>query len=102
MTRDEKKRKVFLGGISTNVTEKDLKKYFRSYGPIERATVNREHFTDISRGSGFVIFKMMEDAEALLEENADHILKGKKFNCQRCYSREEIKELKSSTSSKRA
>lgn len=66
-----------------------------------RATVNREHFTDKSRGSGFVIFKSVATAEAVLSSDHEHSLKGKVFSCQQCFSREEIKEKKKTSSKQR-
>lgn len=97
MSKNEKKRKLFLGGISKTINEAELKEYFGKYGPVERVTVNREHFTNVSRGSGFVIFETIEHAEKVILENADHVLKGKKFNCQKCFTREEMSDLKSTS-----
>lgn len=101
-SKEEIKRKIFLGGISTSVTEQDLRSYFEEkFGPVKRATVNREHFTDNSRGSGFVIFKKSSTAQAVLDSEEEHFLKGKVFSCQQCFSREEIKDIKKTYSKKK-
>ncbi len=53
-----KAKKIFVGGMSKLVQEEDLVEYFSLFGPVEKATVTRNHATNESRGCGFVVFKM--------------------------------------------
>lgn len=89
--KNKKRRKVFVGGLDKRVNERMLKAYFAKYGPVERAIINREHYTDKSRGSGFVLFKDVNSATKVLNESSPHILEGKMFDCQPCLLRNEVK-----------
>lgn len=93
-SQDKKKRKLFIGGLDKRVDEKMLKEYFEKYGEVERTIINREHYTDRSRGSGFVLFVTVESAKKVLDETSPHVLKGKIFDCQPCLLRSEVKEKK--------
>lgn len=91
--KDQKQRKIFVGGIPKDVTEKSLKKYFSKFGQVVRTVVNREHYTDKSRGSGFVLFKSSKSATLVLQQES-HVLNGKSFDCQPCLLREEVQKTK--------
>ena len=56
-------KKLFVGGLSWETTDADLKKAFASYGEITEARVITERDTGRSRGFGFVTFARDEDAE---------------------------------------
>lgn len=71
-----------------------LKKFFNKYGIVERAVVNREHYTDFSRGSGFILFKESNSAQKVLDEEKPFILNNKIFYCQPCLLRNEVKNKK--------
>lgn len=89
----QKQLKVFIGGITSNTTEQDIKAYFSKFGRVTRAVVNKEHYTNKPRGSGFVIFNEASSVKKVLSQS-DHILRGKKFDCQPCLLREEIEKSK--------
>lgn len=91
--KDQKQRKIFVGGISKDVTEENLYEYFSQFGQVARTVVNREHYTDKSRGSGFVLFKSSKPIQLVLNKE-EHILNGKQFDCQPCLLREEVKKTK--------
>jgi RNA recognition motif-containing protein len=84
------KRKIFVGGLKKSVTEQDLLNYFNNFGAVEKVIISREHYTDISRGCGFVIFKSIKSAKKTLYFKGAHKLHGKQFGCKSCKSREEI------------
>lgn len=95
-SKSKKKRKIFIGGLDKKVNEYQLKEYFSKYGEVERATINREHYTDKSRGSGFILFSDSDSAKRALNDPSPHILNNKLFDCQPCLLRNEIKEKKKS------
>ncbi|XP_023345472.1 heterogeneous nuclear ribonucleoprotein D0 [Eurytemora carolleeae] len=76
MKKDEKllntymreERKLFLGGISEDTTEKDLKKVFSQFGTIIDCKVMRDAATGTSRGFGFVTFASSFMTEAALDK----------------------------------
>lgn len=93
-SKHKKRRKLFIGGLDKRVDEKLLQEYFSKYGAVERTIINREHYTDKSRGSGFVLFKSSASAQRALDESSPHILKGKIFDCQPSLLRNEVKTKK--------
>jgi len=72
-------RKLFVGGLSADTTENDLKEYFSTYGAVEAVVLKKDPNTQRSRGFGFVTFQ----SESNLNEAAAvsvHLIKGKKIN----------------------
>ena len=49
-------RKIFVGGLAPEVTEKDLLEYFSKFGPVKDSVVMIDRKTSRSRGFGFVTF----------------------------------------------
>lgn len=90
--KDEQKRKVFIGGLAKTVTRRDLMSYFKPFGAVSKVILNREHYTDISRGCGFVIFKKKASVKNLLSFKGKHFLRGKQFGCKICLPKEVVKE----------
>ena len=74
--KQKKERKVFIGGLNKATTEQSLHTYFQRFGEIERAFLNKEHFTDKSRGSGFVLFKSKASVDLVLNSNPNHMIDG--------------------------
>jgi len=61
-------KKLFVGGLSWDTTDADLRKAFASYGEITEAKVITERDTGRSRGFGFVTFAQDEDAETAVSK----------------------------------
>lgn len=95
---NQKQLKVFIGGITSHTKESDIKEYFSKFGRVNRAVVNKEHFTNKPRGSGFVIFHDVSSVAKVLSQSV-HILKGKQFDCQPCLLRDEIEKNKKKVTS---
>lgn len=53
---------LYVGNLSVDVTDDDLKKAFEVYGAVSSATVIKDRFSGESRGFGFV--EMPEESEA--------------------------------------
>ena len=53
--RDE--RKLFVGGLPSNVTEEEFREFFEQYGAVADAVVMFDRDTHRSRGFGFVTFE---------------------------------------------
>ncbi len=71
-------RKLFLGGLSQDTVEKDLRKHFGTYGQIVDVQVMRDKETGVSRGFGFVTFACSFMAEAAMDEK-EHLINEKKI-----------------------
>lgn len=54
---DEKAKKLFIGGLSLDTTEKDLTDYFSKFGEIYKTYLIYDKNNNTSRGFGFVEFK---------------------------------------------
>lgn len=46
--------RLYVGNIHFNVTEEDLKEVFKSFGELEFIQLQKEEFTNRSKGYGFV------------------------------------------------
>jgi len=73
-------RKIFVGGLSWNTTEADLKEYFEKYGPVENSELKVDPGSSRSRGFGFVTFKDAETIEKVLEQKEPHMLHKKQID----------------------
>ena len=61
-------KKLFVGGLSWETTDSDLKKAFAPFGEITEAKVITDRGTGRSRGFGFVTFARDEDAKAAISK----------------------------------
>ena len=86
---DEDDRKLFVGNLSWETTQKDLKDYFSKYGDVVSCTLKTEMETKRSRGFGFVVFTSSDIVEKALEEK-DHKLNGRTIDPKRANPRREV------------
>ena len=75
----KEKRRLFVGGISTQTTEDDLYEYFSTFGKVLNTFIIRDPFTRASKGFGYVEYERIEDAEWVLSYNG-HFLHGRKIS----------------------
>ena len=61
-------KKLFVGGLSWETTDSDLKKAFSVCGEITEAKLITERDTGRSRGFGFVTFARDEDAKTAISK----------------------------------
>jgi RNA recognition motif-containing protein len=61
-------KKLFVGGISWNLTEEELKEAFSKVGEVEEAKIITDRVSGRSKGFGFVTMKNPEDAEKAIAE----------------------------------
>lgn len=71
----EKNLTLFVGGLVSRVTEKDLKDIFENYGVISNIKIIKNQKNNYSKGYGFI------DAES--EEHMNQIIKNDFFFCGR-------------------
>ncbi|CAG2250811.1 HNRNPABD [Mytilus edulis] len=86
---DEDDRKLFVGNLSWETTQKDLKDYFCKYGEVENCTLKTEIETKRSRGFGFVVFKLASVVDKVLEEK-EHKLNGRTIDPKKANPRREV------------
>jgi RNA-binding protein Musashi len=73
---DSDKSKLFVGGISRDTTEDNLKHHFSKYGNVLLSTISFDRTTRIPRGFGFVTFSDISSAHNALQDT--HVILGKK------------------------
>lgn len=85
-TKIVKTTKIFLGHVPTELEENDLREYFSVYGKIKHIKIiNRDkmalEFSDIP-SNGYLEFYRVQDAQKLLQDRHNLIIKGCKLFCQ--------------------
>jgi RNA recognition motif-containing protein len=71
---------IYVGNLSYEVTDEDLRQEFEEFGQVESANVIKDKFSGESRGFGFVEMPSKEEAMAAISGLEDRELKGKKIN----------------------
>lgn len=68
---------IYVGNLSSDVTDDDLRQAFEAYGQVESANVIVDRFSGESRGFGFVEMPDKAEAQAAIEGLNDQELKGR-------------------------
>ena len=71
---------IYVGNLSYEVTDEDLRQEFEEFGQVESANVIKDKFSGESRGFGFVEMPSKEEATAAISGLEERELKGKKIN----------------------
>jgi len=79
-------RKLFIGGLSWETTEKDLREYFTKYGGIESLTLKMDPTTGRSRGFAFIVFSEVATLDKVIAAG-EHVINGKKVDPKKAKSR---------------
>lgn len=75
-------KKLFVGGLSRQTTDRELKDYFGKFGDIESVTVKVDQFTGQSRGFAFIVFTNPKTIDKLLAAG-DHYIQKRKVDPKR-------------------
>lgn len=68
---------IYIGNLSRDVSDDDLRAAFESHGVVESAKVIRDKFSGESRGFGFVEMPSKEEGQAAMSALDGSELKGK-------------------------
>jgi RNA recognition motif-containing protein len=68
---------IYVGNLSYEVTEEDLKEAFEAFGAVETVKVVKDNYTGRSKGFGFVEMPAKDEAESAINELNDKELKGR-------------------------
>jgi len=79
-------RKLFVGGLSWETQEKELREHFRQYGDIESINVKTDPNTGRSRGFAFIVFASPEAIDKVIGAG-DHVINGKKVDPKKAKAR---------------
>jgi RNA recognition motif-containing protein len=68
---------IYVGNLSYEVTEEDLKEAFGAFGEVETVKVLKDTYTGRSKGFGFVEMPNNSEAQAAIESLNDKEFKGR-------------------------
>lgn len=68
---------IYVGNLSQETTDEDLRQAFEAFGQVESATVIKDRFSGESRGFGFVEMPSKTEAQTAIEQMNGKDLKGR-------------------------
>lgn len=72
---DSDRGKIFIGGISWETTEEQIKEYFTAFGDVVEVVIMKDKITGRARGFGFVVFADPPVADRVVLEK--HMIDGR-------------------------
>ncbi|MBW1740930.1 MAG: RNA-binding protein [Deltaproteobacteria bacterium] len=78
---------IYVGNLSHETTEKDLRDAFEPFGHVESAKIITDKYTSKSRGFGFVEMPSRTEGESAISGLKDEELKGRRLNVNEARSR---------------
>lgn len=83
-------RRLFLGRLSFNSTEENVRAYFERFGALAEVVVMKFNDTGKSRGFGFITFERAQSADDC-QAARPHELDGKIIDCKRATAKKDAK-----------
>ena len=81
--------KLFVGNLSFNATDQQLRELFGAYGPVQEVDVIKDKFSGRPRGFGFVTMETKEGADAAVKALHGKDLDGRALTVNEARPREE-------------
>ncbi len=82
---------LYLGNLSRDVTEADLRELFEPFGRIDAVSVIKDKFSGVSKGFGFIEMPVKEEAEAAIKALHRQPLKGQSMDITEARPRDDRK-----------
>jgi RNA recognition motif-containing protein len=80
---------IYVGNLSYEVTEEDLKKTFETFGDVDSAKIIKDKYTGKSKGFGFVMMPDKAKAESAIQGLNGTDFKGRSLNVNEARPRSE-------------
>jgi RNA recognition motif-containing protein len=80
---------IYVGNLSFEVAEEDLKKAFEVFGEVDTVKVIKDNYTGRSKGFGFVEMPAKAEAQSAIEGLNGKDLKGRSLNVNEARPRPE-------------
>jgi len=80
---------IYVGNLSYEVTEEDLKDAFEAHGHVESAKVIKDMYSGRSRGFGFVEMSVDAEGKSAIDELNGKELKGREIKVSEARPRSE-------------
>jgi cold-inducible RNA-binding protein len=71
--------KMYVGNLSRDISEDELRQEFAAFGTVESAVLIKDKFTGTAKGLGFVEMPIHTEAEAAIAGLHDKDIKGRKI-----------------------
>ncbi|MDH3327682.1 MAG: RNA-binding protein [Desulfobulbaceae bacterium] len=84
--------KIYVGNLSYEVTEDDLRSALEQFGQVESATIIKDRFSGKSKGFGFVEMASKAEGQAAIEGLNGKELKGRAVNVNEARPRTESRD----------
>jgi RNA recognition motif-containing protein len=81
--------KIYVGNLSYNVTEDELRDVFAGYGEVSSVTMITDKFTGQSKGFGFVEMPTQADAEKAIKALDGTAVKGRNIKVNQARPKED-------------
>lgn len=85
--------KIYVGNMSRDVTDDDLRQAFEAFGRVESAIVLKDKYTGESRGFGFVEMPSGSEARSAINGMNGKDLKGRTLNVSEARPREDRRDV---------
>ncbi len=72
-------QKLYVGGLSYDTTEDQLREAFAKFGTVESAAVIKDRYSDRSKGFGFVEMSSNSEAEEAIQGLSGTLLDGRQI-----------------------
>jgi len=80
---------LYVGNLSYEVTEDDLREMFSEFGEISSVNIITDKFTGRSKGFGFVEMPSQEDADKAIQSLNEKEVKGRNLKVNQARPRED-------------
>jgi len=81
--------KIYVGNLSYEVTEEDLRLAFEPFGQVESATIIKDKYSGRSKGFGFVEMASKDEGRSAIDSLNGKELKGRALNVNEARPRTE-------------
>jgi cold-inducible RNA-binding protein len=71
---------IYVGNLSYEVTEEDLRQAFESFGQVDSVSIIKDKYSGQSKGFGFVEMASAEGAQTAINDLNGKELKGRRLN----------------------
>jgi RNA recognition motif-containing protein len=101
LTARERDTSIFVGGIIGKVTERDIRLYFETFGPIHSVTlIPKKNNRKLNSGYCFISFRDSHTKWKVLSQ-LEHFLCGRKINCKSLLKGSQLKDEKLKNTSRK-